>query len=158
MSNNLDKEYMDDMTKSMIRAIDETKPSDDRSKSSEGLDLPPFQCTNFPGWAKWVDSNTDPYGRAAVTFAALWAHKMEVEILKIDSTKGFAALTPEQIEECSKKADKVVGGISGFMFGAAVHMLGECWRYGKELRQYHNRQYGVEDSEGTVNPAVVTIG
>lgn len=121
------------------------------------VDPAPFQCINIPGWTKWVESNNDPYGRAAVVFAAIWARNMDRIIIK-NSTKGFEALSPEEIDQCSKEADELAGGITGFMFGAAVQMLSECWRYGKELQKYHNKQFGVEDIDGTVDPSMITIG
>ncbi len=43
------------------------------------------------------------------------------------------------------------------MYGAAVSILARCWIYGEALRVWHNGKYNVE-SEGVVNPAIITIG
>lgn len=120
------------------------------------LNPPKFQCVNIPGWERTCQLNTDPYGKACLIFANEWAYNME-QIILANSHLGFNALTPEQIDECGNKADDIAGGITGFMYGAAICQLKNCWRFGKELNSWHNKQYGKEDAEGTVNPAVVTI-
>jgi len=43
------------------------------------------------------------------------------------------------------------------MYGCAVSMLSQCWKYGEELRRWHNKEWGHEDTDGIVNPAVLTI-
>ena len=48
-------------------------------------------------------------------------------------------------------------GITGFMYGAAVSILSQCWEYGEYLRKWHNKDYGY-DGDGVVNPAVITVG
>ena len=63
-------------------------------------------------------------------------------------------LTKEVMDSTSSEADGE--GITGFMYGAAVSILADCWKYGEQLRKIHNKNYGVE-SEGVVNPAVLTV-
>ena len=58
-------------------------------------------------------------------------------------------------EKCSHDAD--TDGITGFMYGAAVSILSNHWKYGELLRKWHNKEYGHE-GDGVVNPAVLTIG
>ena len=43
------------------------------------------------------------------------------------------------------------------MYGCAVSILSQCWKYGEELRKWHNKEYNY-DGDGVVNPAVLTIG
>ena len=71
----------------------------------------------------------------------------------------------EQIEK-GEKLEDIAGklsqeadedGITGFMYGAAVSILSECWIYGEDLRRWHNKDYGYVGN-GVVNPAVITIG
>ena len=57
-------------------------------------------------------------------------------------------------KELSFKAD--TEGITGFMYGCAVSILSQCWKYGEELRGWHNKQYNY-DGKGVVNPAVLKI-
>ena len=52
--------------------------------------------------------------------------------------------------------DADVNGITGFMYGCAVNVLSQVWKYGEELRVWHNKQYGHE-GDGIVNPAVLTV-
>lgn len=114
---------------------------------------PKFTCTDLEEWNKYIDSNKEPYGRAICVFANYWAKYMEELI-----ADKFEDLSKEQIDECGRKADDYAGGITGFMYGAAISMLRDTWKYGKDLNKWHNKSYGVEDSEGTVNPAIITVG
>ncbi len=48
--------------------------------------------------------------------------------------------------------------MSGFTYGYAVSILCECWKYGDELRRWHNKMWGApEDAEGVVNPAILVV-
>ena len=58
-------------------------------------------------------------------------------------------------ENCSKQVDFM--GITGAMYGMAVSILAKCWKHGEALRKWHNKEWGHEDTEGVVNPAVFTI-
>ena len=122
------------------------------------LDPPEFQCTNPNGWTKALELNNDGYGRAALLYAHDFAKALEAKILQTNSYEGFACLTDDMIKECERIADERPGGITGFMYGAAIATLKSVWRYGNELAKWHNKQWGVEDSDGVVNPAVVSIG
>jgi hypothetical protein len=96
-------------------------------------------------WKMSVEKNTDPYGKEVLDFAKAWAIYMEEEL---------SELTKDIMENCSKKAD--VGGITGFMYGAAVSVLSECWKYGEELRKIHNKEHN-QSEEGVANSAIITI-
>lgn len=61
----------------------------------------------------------------------------------------------DNAKQLSYEADKE--GITGFMYGAAVSILSQCWEYGEFLRKWHNKEYEY-DGDGVVNPAVITIG
>jgi hypothetical protein len=95
----------------------------------------------------WKTKNSDPYGACTFRYAEKWADLMEKEIEKGANIKDVA-------DSLSHKAD--TEGITGFMYGAAVSILSQCWEYGEELRKWHNKEYGYE-GEGTVNPAMITI-
>lgn len=92
--------------------------------------------------------NDDPYGGRCVSYAKEWARLMQKEIADGKPLSEIAAKT-------SHEAD--YDGITGFMYGAAVHILSKSWKHGEELRIWHNKQYGKEEGEGVVNPAVITI-
>jgi hypothetical protein len=52
----------------------------------------------------------------------------------------------------------------GFMYGVAVSMLAQCWKYGEQLRRWHNLDTQIEHEGeranaegGTLNPALLNI-
>jgi len=114
-----------------------------------------MKLTDANAWKQWVDNNRDPYGAACVRYAEAWADLME---------EHMADGAP--LEDIAKKAsrDADTEGITGFMYGAAVSMLSQCWHYGETLRQWHNLdcQIGNEGEKaneegGTLNPALLNI-
>ena len=88
------------------------------------------------GWQKTVEANSDPYGKAAVDYAHLWARLMEGRIANGDTVAGCA-------EEASHLAN--VDGITCFMYGCAVSILSKVWKHGEELRRWHNLDAQVKD-------------
>jgi len=100
-------------------------------------------------YAKYVATNSrDPYSLAVVTYAERWANLMEKLITKGANIINIA-------EKTSYTAD--TDGITGFMYGCAVQGLATFWEHGELLRKWHNKEYGVENSEGVVNPAIINI-
>ena len=107
-------------------------------------------------WKKCVESNQDPYGRAVIEYAERWANLMEEH-----------ALSGEAIEQCAESTshEADTDGITGFMYGCAVHTLSSCWARGEELRRWHNlkTQLGREGERanelgGVLNPALLNVG
>jgi len=98
-------------------------------------------------WDEWKAKNTDPYGDCIFRYAESWARLMQAEI-----TSG------KNLIDIAQKTSYELGfmGITGFMYGAAVSILSNCWIYGEELSQWHNNKYGYK-GKGVVNPAVLTI-
>ena len=103
-------------------------------------------------YKKWLDKNTDPYGRACFTYAERWAEMLEKLIE--DSTDEPMKVIVENADRLSHEAD--TEGITGFMYGCAVSILSQCWKYGEELRKWHNKEYNY-DGDGVVNPSILTI-
>jgi len=98
----------------------------------------------------------DGYGLGIYTYAEYWARLMQKKIADGHKLETIA-------EECSNRAD--ILGITGFMYGCAVSVLAQCWKYGEELRLWHNKktQIGNEGamanaSGGVLNPALLCIG
>lgn len=113
------------------------------------------------GWDKIVKVNTDKekdpmgYGLAIIRYAENWANLMEKKM-----SEG------KKLQDIWKKAshDADDEGVTGFMYGMAVSILSETWKYGEELRKLHNldTQIGNEgekanESGGVLNPATMTI-
>lgn len=106
-------------------------------------------------WNSWVKNNTDLYGKACVDYAKTWAELMERLMEK-----------GEKLEEIAQQSshDANTDGITGFMYGAAVSMLSQCWKHGEALRQWHNLDTQISDEGekankegGTLNPALMNI-
>jgi hypothetical protein len=107
-------------------------------------------------WNAWVENNRDPYGRGVITYAERWADAMEA-----------AMASGESLEECADRTSHEADteGITGFMYGAAVHTLATSWEHGDRLRRWHNldTQIGTEgeranESGAVLNPAILVIG
>jgi hypothetical protein len=93
-----------------------------------------------------------------IVFAEKWARIMEARMKQVPG---------ETVAECADAACSLADddGITGFMYGAAVSTLAQVWIHGEELRRWHNRQYlseekaaKADETGGTVNPAILTIG
>ena len=100
-------------------------------------------------WDDMVEVNSkDSYGMGVVKYARRWAKCMQKLI-----AEGKTVI--EIAEKTSHDCD--IEGITGFMYGCAVQALSKSWKYGEELRKWHNKNYGYE-GDRVVNPAVLTIG
>ena len=113
-------------------------------------DAPAMEIADEATWQSWKDKNQDSYGGGVIAYAERWARLMQVEINAGKKLEDIADTT-------SHEAD--IDGITLLMYGAAVHTLATSWKHGDQLRKWHNKQYGVsEDTEGTVNPAIISVG
>jgi hypothetical protein len=85
------------------------------------------------GWDEWKSKQTDDvgYGLAVFDFAESWAKLMQYEM-----SKGKTLL------ECAKKTSFSLDflGITGFMYGAAVQVLNQTWKYGDELKEVLDKE------------------
>ena len=111
-----------------------------------------MQYSDKAAWQKSVRINSgDPYSKGVVDYARRWANRMEKAMKAGETLEACAGRTSHEAN---------TNGITGFMYGAAVHTLAKCWKHGNQLRIWHNASYGVDDEKakgGTVNPAVLTI-
>lgn len=99
-------------------------------------------------WGKiFKKLSQDPYGKCVVDYARRWAKYMQVLIAE---GKTVDEIAKEASTDCDFEA------ISGFMYGCAVTALVRCWKYGSELKKWHNNYYGYE-GDGVAIPAVLTI-
>ena len=117
-----------------------------------------FTKSNQEAWdADYNANKNDGYGAAALSFANRFARFLETKINEgLAVGKTVRQVLEESGNEMSHVAD--VEGITGFMYGCAVGCLVRCWKYGEDLRKWHNKEYGVnEDAKGVVNPAILTI-
>lgn len=87
------------------------------------------------------------YSQAIMSYGELWALYMEREI-----AKGFSVA--DCAKETSDRAD--TEGITGNMYNGAVAFLTDTWKYGEELRVWHNAKYN-HAGEGVVNSAIIKM-
>lgn len=112
------------------------------------MNVHPERMEEFKDYAR-RNLVADPYSARIITYAWEWAGHMELALLRGERLEEVA-------EKYARQAD--TDGITGFMYGAAVHTLATFWIHGEELRRWHNGQYGVgEETSGTVNPAILTV-
>ena len=119
-------------------------------------DAPEMEVSDEATWQTWKDKNQDSYGGGIIAYAERWARLMQAELAAGKKLENVAKTT-------SREAD--TDGITGFMYGAAVQTLATSWKYGEELRRWHNldTQLGDEgekanESGGVLNPALLNIG
>lgn len=110
---------------------------------------------NQTKYDNWKKNQGGKYGLAVFRYAEQWANLMEEKIINGEKLENIA-------NQSSHDAD--TEGISGYMYGAAVFVLSECWEYGEQLRRWSNLdlQIGNEgekanDEGGTLNPALLNI-
>lgn len=106
---------------------------------------------------QWVDSNSaDWYSSAVINFGTHWAEILE-RIIDKQNDEDPKTVIFNNAGWTSNDAD--TEGITGFQYGCAVKFLADTWEYGKILNAWHNIQWGFsEDTEGTVNPALWSVG
>jgi hypothetical protein len=95
----------------------------------------------------------DPYGSRIFSYAEGWAKLLENEFAVGKKLEDVA-------EQTSRVAD--TDGITGFMYGTAVSILGSFWVHGDQLRRWSNLkiQIGNEGEKAnaagqTLNPALL---
>jgi hypothetical protein len=140
-----------DQIRSAIRkAKYQAKERAKKVKTEANLAICPPMTRDEAKWQQGVAAQKgDDCGLAVFRYAETWARLMEGEIAKGKSLRDVA-------QAASQEAD--IEGISGYMYGAAVSVLANCWAHGEDLRRWHNKSYGVdEDKKGVVNPAVLKV-
>ena len=111
--------------------------------------------TNETKWNKYVESNTDPYGKACVDVAR--------EVMRLLDVWGDDFDCHKLI--CDADNNVKAGGITGFMAGCVALMVSKCHSRGEKFRQKWNlhKQIGHEgekanEGKGVLNPALLNIG
>lgn len=120
----------------------------------EKIEVPDDKLEAFNEFVR--NNSSDGYSKGVVDYAIAWAVAMQQAMR---NGKKIADVAEELRDEVD------YGGITGFMYGCAVSTLSQFWKYGEELRRWHNldTQMGNEgekaNEEGAVlNPALLSIG
>jgi hypothetical protein len=111
-----------------------------------------MSITKQEDWDKWVNNNSDPYGKVAIDVAR--------EVMRLLDEREGDFDTHKII--CEADENIKTGGITGFMASCVAQMVSHCHSRGEEFRRKWNIDYDSEKSnekEGAVvNPAILTIG
>lgn len=100
-------------------------------------------------WNNFVDANSkDGYSAGVVRYVEYWAKFMQYLMTKHKGVK-----VAQIADQASNVAD--LEGVTGYMYAYAVNVLSQVWKYGEELRKWHNKDYDYEGS-GVVNHAILT--
>ena len=106
--------------------------------------------TKEKDWNKWVENNQDPYGKACVNVARRVMEILDEET-KFDSHEIV----------CRADNETNTGSITCFMAGCVANMVSHCHSRGEEFRKAWNgdvgKATGQEDSNGVLNPAIITL-
>lgn len=111
---------------------------------------PAMEFSNKNAWDEATPQIAESmYGTSIATYAERWARLMQLELSE--------GKTLDEIwSSSSHEAD--LEGMSGYSQGIATHLLTETWVHGAELRKLHNAFWGSDSEDGTVNPAIITVG
>ena len=83
-------------------------------------------------WEELVNKNSKNSCMNMVKFARRWAKFMQY--LMNEQGKTFSKAAECALTACAPE------GISGLVYGASVVALSKSWKYGEELRRWHNNQ------------------
>ena len=91
-------------------------------------------------WMVWLDKSTNDFYSMGVVKSVLKVMRNLSE-----------GKTPKESEDYEEE-------ITGFQAGCVASTVAHFHERGEEYRKWWNSQYTEEDVEGTINPAIVTIG
>lgn len=135
----------------MLATLREASRQNEEKGSAMLSPLPKtVEVTDEAAWAAWMESTSESdYGRAIVAYTKAWARLMQQRINDGEQLENIA-------EHTSRIADPPgPNEMTLLMHGTAVEALVLHWKYGEQLRKWHNAQYGMgEDFEGIVNPGI----
>lgn len=107
---------------------------------------PGFELVHPNRWQTYQQSMEGVAG-----FAERWARLMQLRINQGQPLENIA-------EKSANDAD--LEGLTGYTYGIAVTILARCWKYGEELRRWHNLsvQIGTEGEEANLTNEVLNPG
>lgn len=116
-----------------------------------------FIFKNIKARKKWqvmvMTESNDEITCCVIAFAVRWAKIMQFIMSQNESvTVADIADKTSYIADFQESFEGLNGGI---IYDNAVIMLCEYWKYGNELRKWHNSQLGYE-GEGIASPTVTT--
>lgn len=118
------------------------------------VNSPGIELANEGLWQEFMTLNEKSIG--VMTYSERWARLMQVEMALGKNLEDIAEATSHETD---------LEGMSGASYTYAVGILSSCWKYGEQLRRWHNldSQIGDEgekanESGGVLNLAVLVFG
>lgn len=100
-------------------------------------------------WKNYLKEVENPFFKIAFNYTSAWGKYMQYLI----------EYEQKQLEEIAEYSSHFVDiyGITGNIYSTAVEILSECWKYGEELRKWHNSKYRVSNTDSVVNSSVLKL-
>ena len=130
------------------------KEAEEQRRFEEKIKGIVMEYSDEKGWDEWKLKNSDGYGTMIFQYAEGWAKLMQKKFAEKNIENPDVTCMVAHAENCGKDLDYL--GITGFMYGAAVSILSQCWKHGEALRKWHNKEWGHE-GDGVVNPAIFVV-
>lgn len=115
------------------------------SIATEAIEIHPGREKEYQ---EFKEKNSDSYGGAVVRYAEIFARTLQIEMKKGIPLEEVAS---DLSEKCGNE------GITGFMYNFAIQSLSYFWKYGEQLRKWHNleNQIGDEGERANETPGAV---
>jgi hypothetical protein len=96
-----------------------------------------MQLSDVKRWQEAEAVNTDPCGRAVVTFARAWAEAMERRLAALPSpfVEHAVELVAEPAMDDARRLRPPSEGLTGFQLGCVIDLLAAAWPRGKRLEE-----------------------
>lgn len=100
-------------------------------------------------WKNYLKEVENPYFKIVFNYTSVWGKYMQYLIEH----------EQKQLEEIAEYSSHFVDiyGITRNIYSSAVTILSQVWKYGEDLRNWHNKKYGVSNTDGVVNPSVLKL-
>ena len=95
-------------------------------------------------WNEYYNTNAvNKFRKYTIKYVLVWAKYMQHIMSK--HNKNVAEIANETSYVCD------IDGVTIDMYAYAILLLSKYWKYGEELRRWHNSKYGVEDEENVIS-------
>jgi len=125
-----------------------------RKFAQRTIDATPLQLKDPEGWATFFAGiNGDERQEAIRHVAERWAKLMQHDVDKKGRTLGQVAEKTYLLANDQE--------LTGYMYGDVIFILCTTWKYGEQLRKWHNPQFdltGEADRGGVKNPSSLICG
>ena len=97
------------------------------------------------------ESKKSMFKRDILKFCVIWADIMEEKIVNGAVLEDIAKESERECYDIDSSID-----ITGSMYPICISLLADCWIFGDDLRNWHNKKYGYKGDK-VVNNSVITV-